>query len=121
MEIRQELRGKIDHWPRTGWIWDQLAKLIKSFFGFSDVCGLLSRRNNSDVWDSFRRAINFLRPMTTDSIQMARLFMGDFDPPLPIRDTLSGTRYSSPAICATGDASLLKISGINRAAGGGFQ
>ena len=37
LQILQELRGNIAHWPKTGWIWHRLVHPIYRMLGFSDA------------------------------------------------------------------------------------
>lgn len=64
--ILQELRGDIARCPSAFWIWNRLVQPIDRLLVFSDVIGVLPRRNNSDVWGPFWRVMRFPGTMAND-------------------------------------------------------
>ena len=109
----QELRGSVNHWSNTGYIWRFSTEPINQMMNQADSSGIWIKCSDWGKWAAFWNVVQFIRDLTTDFLHWATLFTGAFSSLVGVEKESTVPSPLRTCIWFSGDATLRRIGGVN--------
>ena len=113
LKALQELRGCITHWMMANPLWNYFARPIDSLLAKGDELGVWVRCGKMPIWTAYWHVVTWLREVSNEGEEWAKLFQGRLERCLPLSVRLSGNLDMPPVMWISPDATLKRIGAIN--------
>ena len=100
----QELRGRINRWPRAGYTWRRLTEPINRLMAHTDISGIWIRCDDWWKWQSFWAVVQFVREISADFEPCGTLSPGSFSGSVGVARELTAPHPSRTCNWSSGDA-----------------